>query len=54
MEKVQTTIRLTAKQKADVERIAKRLGISINAVIVLAIGEYIARLDKKKVGDSVG
>lgn len=54
MDKAKLTLRLTAKQKADAARLAERMGISINSVIVLALGEYVARADKKKMGDSVG
>lgn len=56
MEKVKLTVRLTPGQRADAERMAKRLGISINAVMLLALSEYVARQDKKKLkeSDSVG
>jgi hypothetical protein len=56
MDKVKLTVRLPQPLKDDVERVAGRLGISINAAVVLALGEYVARQDKKKLkeGGPVG
>lgn len=48
MDKKKLTIRLTESQKADAERIARRMGLSVNAVVVLALADYVARADKKK------
>lgn len=48
-DKARVTVRMPGKLKADAERVSAASGVSVNAVILLALREYIARFDKKKV-----
>lgn len=47
---MQTTIRLTEELHSQVKKVAKEKGISINAVVTLALWEYLKFTVEKKEG----
>lgn len=48
MDRARITVRMPQDLKSDVERLAERDALSMNAVIILALRQYVAKCDKKK------
>lgn len=48
MGRVRITVRMPQDLKSDVERLAERDALSMNAVIIFALRRYVAKCDRKK------